>query len=344
MESAETTTFIPDTDDATKRWEEFEAALDEIPEDGSDDDFLSVDIPVKSSTVNLRSLHPKLHERLRRAFADPRISSTARVSSAVRTYEQQKYLYAKYGRGRAANPDFVRSDGRRGSAHMIQPATFRYAGGFEPGSFGYAVDVGFWGTQEWDLLRRVMGENGLRLTVFRPFEPWHFELDPDGRHLAAPTFGLPVSGSGVADVQRLLAARHADLPNTIPDPGAADGALGPKTEAAIVAWQKLVRVEADGSWGPMTERATAAWMFRRNRTLRIGSLGDDVREIQRYLTECHRKWPDDVPDPGGQDGHFGQMTETAAQAWQTKLGIDSDGVWGPATWEASDRYDDLQRT
>lgn len=338
----EDTTFAPDEADATQRWQEFEASLDEIDVDGEEDEFLSADIPVKSSSINLGALHPELQARLAQAFSDDRISRIARVSSGVRTYEQQKYLYALYGRGRAANPDYVRGDGRRGSAHMVQPPGFRYAGGFEPGKYGYAVDIGFWGNPQWELLRKVLGEHGLRLTVFRPFEPWHFELDPSGR-AAAAEFALAVTGSGVADIQTLLAKQHEALPNTISDPGKADGDLGPKTETAITAWQALIGVDADGSWGPATETATADWLALRASTVRKGSKGDDARAVQLDLTARHEIFPDDVVNPGAVDGSFGRRCEKAAKGWQTKLEIDSDGVWGPATWAASDRFDDQQR-
>lgn len=172
---------------ATERWLEFEAGLDELdadPDDEPEFDVLGGDepeIPVKHSGVKLQQLHPELHHRLRRALADARLSKVARVSSGVRTYAQQKALYAKYGRGRAANPDYRGRDGRRGSKHMVQSSDWRYAEKFAPGDYGYAIDVGFWKsptTAEWRFLRSVMGEYGLRLTVFRPFEPWHFELDP----------------------------------------------------------------------------------------------------------------------------------------------------------------------
>lgn len=343
MAATETDHLTPDLDDATSRWEAFEAGLDELEADvpPDDDDFLSVDIPVKSGSVNLRALHPELHARLVRAFQDERVARIARVSSGVRTYEQQVYLFKKYGRGRAANPDYVRSDGRRGSAHMVQPSTFRYPGGFEPGAYGYAVDIGFWGAPQWKLLRAVMGEHGLRLTVFRPFEPWHFELDPDGS-TARTGFGIRVTGSGVTDIQKLLAEQHEALPNTIPDPGPADGEIGPRTEVAIVAWQSLIGVDADGAWGPKTERASTAWLGRRTRTFRFGSSGDDVRGIQTYLSECHGRFPDSVPDPGAADGRFGRVTEQSVKGWQEVLELVPDGVWGPGTWKATDRHDDLR--
>lgn len=343
MSTAETQLFDSDVADATERWEEFESALAEIPEDGQgneDYEFLSADIPVKSRAVSLRLLHPELYSRLSKAFEDPRISGIARVSSGVRTHAQQAFLYAKFGRGRAANPDSSRADGRRGSNHMIQNSTYTYAGVFEPGAYGYAVDVGFWGEAEWNLLTTVMLENGLRPTAVRPFEPWHFELDPGH---ASPEFAFPMTGSGIADMQRHLAAQHEHQPSTVRNPGPTDGVFGARTESAVLDWQRLLGLEADGQWGPSTERATADWMRRRTRTVRQGSTGLDVVAIQRNLALRHAELPQEIPDPGLPDGCFGAQTAAATSAWQTKLDIGADGVWGPATWAATDRYDDAMR-
>ena len=176
--------------------------MDELAEEfPGDDDFLSDDgfnIPKKSS-VRLTELHPDLLLRLENAFADERIAKIARVSSGVRTYAQQAYLRRKFGPGRAANPDYVGRDGRRGSKHMVQSGTWSYADTFPPGDYGYAVDVGFWNgpsTERYKMLREVMAEYGLRLTVFRPFEPWHFELDP-----AMPP-GARVAGSAANNIDQ----------------------------------------------------------------------------------------------------------------------------------------------
>ena len=135
---------------ATERWLEFESGLDELdadPDSEPEFEVLGEDgpkIPVKHAGVQLGKLHPELRARLQRALSDSRLSAVARVSSAVRTYSQQKYLYAKYGRGRAANPDYRGKDGRRGSKHMVQSSDWSYANKFAPGDFGYAIDVGYW--------------------------------------------------------------------------------------------------------------------------------------------------------------------------------------------------------
>lgn len=195
-----------DMQSALEQWEEFEAAMDELADEfPTDDDFLSDDgfnIP-KKSTVRLTELHPDLLLRLERAFADERIAKIARVSSGVRTYAQQAYLRRKFGPGRAANPDYVGRDGRRGSKHMVQSATWSYADTFPSGEYGYAVDVGFWkGTtaERYKMLRGVMAEYGLRLTVFRPFEPWHFELDP----AMPPGASVPGGATNQSDQEETL--------------------------------------------------------------------------------------------------------------------------------------------
>lgn len=60
-------------------------------------------------------------------------------------------------------------------------------------------------------------------------------------------------------------------------------------------------------------------------TIKRGSRGKDVLELQRYL---HKYWSL-VPD-----GSFGQNTENAVMAAQKALGLKADGVVGPITREA----------
>lgn len=58
-------------------------------------------------------------------------------------------------------------------------------------------------------------------------------------------------GEGVRWVQRRLQMHHFD-------PGPADGVFGPRTDAAVRAFQKAKRLEVDGIVGPQTRRALQA--------------------------------------------------------------------------------------
>jgi peptidoglycan hydrolase-like protein with peptidoglycan-binding domain len=55
--------------------------------------------------------------------------------------------------------------------------------------------------------------------------------------------------------------------------------------------------------------------------LKKGSKGNEVKELQRFLG---------IKD----DGNFGPGTEAAVKKWQTANGLTSDGIVGPATWNA----------
>lgn len=65
------------------------------------------------------------------------------------------------------------------------------------------------------------------------------------------------------------------------------------------------------------------------RTLRNGSEGDDVKQLQTYLLELGYslgKW--------GADGDFGDATEMAVEKMQKDLGCDVDGIYGPESHAA----------
>jgi len=54
--------------------------------------------------------------------------------------------------------------------------------------------------------------------------------------------------------------------------------------------------------------------------LKEGSRGPQVEEVQRFLNI-------------GDDGIFGEKTEKAVREWQTKNGLNPDGIVGPLTWD-----------
>ena len=110
-----------------------------------------------------------------------------------------------------------------------------------------------------------------------------------------------------------------------------DGDFGPKTEAAVRAYQKEKNLAVDGIVGPQTWRALVI-------TARRGDQGDAVRAVQEEFQ--YRNLSGD-PNKGLQvDGIFGPRTETAVRDWQQLLhdndepGMAVDGIVGPMTWQS----------
>ena len=67
------------------------------------------------------------------------------------------------------------------------------------------------------------------------------------------------------------------------------------------------------------------------RSLRLGSTGNDVLNIQLRLNRISRNFPS-IPKIPQTDGYFDAATEDAVLEFQRIFDLDVDGVVGPATW------------
>jgi len=126
----------------------------------------------------------------------------------------------------------------------------------------------------------------------------------------------------VETLQYLLRARGHNV--------AVDGIFGPKTDAAVRAFQKQKGLAVDGIVGPYTWSALII-------TVKQGSQGDAVRGVQEEFQ--FRNLSGD-PSKGLQvDGIFGPKTDAAVRGFQKALHQDIpsvavDGIVGPVTWQA----------
>lgn len=104
-----------------------------------------------------------------------------------------------------------------------------------------------------------------------------------------------------------------------------DGIFGPKTDAAVRAFQKDKHLTQDGDVGPNTWSALVIQVKK-------GNTGDAVRGVQEEFQ--FRNLSGD-PSKGVQvDGIFGPDTDDAVRGFQGAVGLDADGIVGPLTWRA----------
>jgi peptidoglycan hydrolase-like protein with peptidoglycan-binding domain len=128
------------------------------------------------------------------------------------------------------------------------------------------------------------------------------------------------------------------------DPGPADGSFGPLTEAAVRAFQTSRSLDVDAIVGLQTWTALLtdqpavspadSPVKRDSRidpasrpSVQLGSVGDDVVDMQRRLTAAGFPC-------GNPDGDFGPKTDAALRAFQQANGLKVDGICGPKTWTA----------
>jgi peptidoglycan hydrolase-like protein with peptidoglycan-binding domain len=133
-------------------------------------------------------------------------------------------------------------------------------------------------------------------------------------------------GPQVLELQKALAAAGFN-------PHGLDGSFGPKTEAALRAFQRAAGITVDGRAGPQTWRALRARVpsapapSPAGPTLRKGDMGPDVQKLQTLLEQHGVR-------TGGIDGKFGPMTQKAVTEFQRARGLSANGVAGPETWAA----------
>jgi peptidoglycan hydrolase-like protein with peptidoglycan-binding domain len=143
--------------------------------------------------------------------------------------------------------------------------------------------------------------------------------------MAEPVLRSGSSGEAVRQLQQALRGLGYD-------PGAIDAHFGPRTEAAVKAFQSAQGIAVDGIVGDITwlniDEADTS-----NPTIRKGSTGNPVRRAQKRLTLGG--YP-----TNGVDGIFGADTEAAVRRFQGDRGLTLDGVVGPRTWGEIDALGD----
>lgn len=110
------------------------------------------------------------------------------------------------------------------------------------------------------------------------------------------------------------------------DPVGIDGSFGANTEAATMALQSAQGLTPTG----IADRYTWAKALGADRpahtVLKTGSTGQEVRYLQRLLTENGHTLET--------DGKFGAKTCAAVKGYQEAAGLEVDGIVGPLTWAA----------
>ena len=103
-----------------------------------------------------------------------------------------------------------------------------------------------------------------------------------------------------------------------------DGIFGPKTDAAVRAFQTAAHLTVDGIVGPQTWGALIVTVSR-------GSQGEAVKGVQE---EAAFRDLSGNPPAVAIDGIFGPKTDAWVRGFQEAVEITVDGIVGPFTWQA----------
>jgi peptidoglycan hydrolase-like protein with peptidoglycan-binding domain len=137
---------------------------------------------------------------------------------------------------------------------------------------------------------------------------------------SGPTLSLGSTGPDVRRLQIIF------VMTKVLDVSDIDSNFGPKTQDGVKSFQQGNNLTPDGVVGPMTWQALPA--DPNTPRLARGSRGAAVSALQKGLKAFDG--PNTPTDPG--PGDFGQRTESAVRAYQTRQSITVDGVVGDQTW------------
>lgn len=188
------------------------------------------------------------------------------------------------------------------------------------------------------------------------------ELDSEGIALGEVTQQYPgvlelgSSGNAVENLQfyiNYVSNFYPSIPRV-----ERDGVFGPATENAVRQVQATFGLAEDGVVGPVTwqslynaylgiidtiplEYTEAAGVPFPGFVLRVGSEGEDVLLLQKYLNRIAEDYPE-IPSVSV-TGYFGEQTEAAVLAFQRYFGTSAQsGIVDAVTWDAIvDIFDDV---
>ncbi|OUC16143.1 MAG: hypothetical protein B0A82_03025 [Alkalinema sp. CACIAM 70d] len=136
-----------------------------------------------------------------------------------------------------------------------------------------------------------------------------------------PVLKNGATGADVKELQQLLNANTLNLKLQLK----VDGQFGQKTRNAVAIFQHQVFQIADGIVGDRTWRALYKSAPVDMPTLKRGSKGDLVAQIQQSLKAGGF-------NPGIFDGNYGPQTEKAVANFQRAQGAPGSGVVDEETW------------
>jgi peptidoglycan hydrolase-like protein with peptidoglycan-binding domain len=139
---------------------------------------------------------------------------------------------------------------------------------------------------------------------------------------SGPTLSIGSSGLDVRRLQIIF------VMTKVLDVSDIDSNFGPKTQDRVKSFQQGNNLTPDGIVGPLTWQALPA--DPNTPRLARASTGPAVTALQKGLKAFDG--PNAPTDPGPIDGNFGQRTESAVRAYQTRQSITVDGVVGDQTW------------
>lgn len=148
----------------------------------------------------------------------------------------------------------------------------------------------------------------------------------------ATAAALALAGPAVAAQSAKVAALQVALRSKGMYGGAVDGIPGPKTRAALLAFQRRHGIRATGKVGHATrcKLGVLGSPLLGQRELRRGRVGWDVASLEFRLRRFG------LP-PMRVDGRFDAATAAALRRFQRARGLDPDGIAGPRTFRALTR-------
>ncbi len=223
-------------------------------------------------------------------------------------------------------------------------------------SFCNGTTVTCSGLSQWGSVN--LANQGLSpLQILRSYYPKDIEIVQTDIIANVPSSypGTPLRvGSTGLDVQTIqtylnrIRKNYPAIP-VITDP---PGSFQESTRAAVTKFQSVFNLTPDGivgksTWYKISRLYTAVTRLSEldsegntlgigtvppSSVLRQGSRGQDVITLQ-YLLDVISQYYPGIPAPA-QDGTFGSKTLQTVTAFQRTMGLEPDGMVGPATWDA----------